>query len=120
MEPTISEKSWVIEHKAGARKRHPLRFDVVRLEDPDQDGHWTIKRVVGLPGEEIELNNGNLSVNGNPISEPHAYCHDEARNYSWWPSDDEYVVLGDNRAFSTDSRKFGVIHRSSIRARVRI
>jgi len=118
MEPTISEKSWVLENKAGQRKNHPRRFDVVRIEDPEQAGHWTIKRVVGLPGEEVELTNGNLTVNGNLISEPHASCPDDDKSYSWWLRDDEYVVLGDNRAYSTDSRKFGVIRRSAIRSRV--
>lgn len=120
MEPTISQNSWVIEHKAGRRKNFPERFDVVRIENPVDAGHWIVKRVVGLPGEEVELANGALKVDGVRVDEEHAYRPDSDRTHSWWPNAEEYVVLGDNRAHSTDSRNFGVISRSLIRARVRI
>ena len=123
MEPTISENSWVAVLKAGFRKREPRRFDVVRLEDPRAPNRWMLKRIVGLPGEEVALRAGELFVDGMQVAEPHAYCPDPSptssdSNAEWWPREDEFVVLGDNRAASTDSRKFGSVKRASIRGRV--
>jgi signal peptidase I len=119
MEPAISENTWVAVLKAGFRKHDPRRFDIVRLEDPREPDRWMLKRIVGLPGEEVALTAGELFVNGKQIVDPHAYCPDpQADKFEWWPRDDEYVVLGDNRRQSTDSRKFGPVKRSSIRGRV--
>jgi signal peptidase I len=120
MEPAISEGSWVVALKAGFRRREPARFDVIRLEDPRSSGHWIMKRIVGLPGEEVALRSGELFVGGEAVTDPFGYCPDPVEdNHEWWPRDDEYVVLGDNRMASTDSRKFGPVNRSSFRGRVR-
>jgi signal peptidase I len=120
MEPAISERSWVIALKAGFRRRVPERFDVVRLEDPRSAGHWIMKRIVGLPGEEVGLREGELFIDNEPVADSYAYCPDpQIDNHEWWPRDDEYVVLGDNRMASTDSRKFGPVKRLSFRGRVR-
>lgn len=120
MEPAISENTWVAVFRAGFRKRGPRRFDIVRLADPRVPDLWMLKRIVGLPGEEVALKAGELFVNGELIAEPHAYCPDPLTdNIEWWPRGDEFVVLGDNRMQSSDSRKFGPVKRSSIRGRVR-
>lgn len=120
MEPAISDRSWVIALKAGYRRREPARFDVVRLEDPHSAGHWIMKRIVGLPGEEVALREGDLFIDGVSVADSFAYCPDPpVDNHEWWPQDDEFVVLGDNRMASTDSRKFGPVKRTSIRGRVR-
>ena len=121
MEPAVGENSWVLVFTTGFRKRAPQRFDIVRLKEPGGPDHWMIKRIVGLPGEVIALVAGELIVNGAPVAEPHAYCPDpQSDNIEWWPRNDEYIVLGDNRSHSLDSRKFGPVKRSSIRGRVRI
>ena len=119
MEPAIGDDSWVISMRAGFRRRQPQRFDVVRLEEPGSSGHWILKRIVGLPGEEVSLRQGDLYVNDLAVADSFAYCPDEVTDeFSWWPRDDEYVVLGDNRSASTDSRKFGVVTGSSLRGRI--
>ncbi|MDA1278696.1 MAG: signal peptidase I [Chloroflexi bacterium] len=119
MEPTIAENSWVFTKRAGFRNREPRRFDVVRLEDPLEPNHWILKRIVGLPGETVELRSGVLFVDEQPVVDRFAYCPDpSADNNQWWPRPDEYVVLGDNRAASTDSRKFGPVRRSAFRGRL--
>ena len=121
MEPSIIEGSWVISFRLGFRRRVPSRFDVVRFEDPRMVGHWILKRIVGLPGEEVSLKAGQLFVDGQAIADTHAhYVQAPSGKFEWWPSNDEYVVLGDNRLFSTDSRKFGPVKRSAIRGRVKI
>ena len=121
MEPSIIEGSWVISFRLGFRRKVPVRFDVVRLEDPEIVGHWILKRIVGLPGEEVLLKDGELYIDGQVIADTHAqYAQVSSDKFEWWPRIDEYVVLGDNRSFSTDSRKFGPIKRSGIRGRVKI
>ena len=120
MEPAIGENTWVAVFRDGFRKREPQRFDVVRFEDPREPNRWMIKRIVGLPGEEVALKAGELFVNGEQVADPHAYCPDPLTdNIEWWPRGDEFVVLGDNRTQSTDSRKFGPVKRSNIHGRVR-
>jgi signal peptidase I len=120
MEPTIDEGAWVVTFRAGFRRRDPRRFDVVRFDNPYESPMWEIKRIVGLPGEEVALRGGELFVDHQLVAEPHAYCPDSVGDkYEWWLRDDEYVVLGDNRGPSTDSRKFGPVKRESIRGRVR-
>jgi len=121
MEPAIIEGAWVISSRLGFRRRAPARFDVVRLEDPEVDGHWILKRIVGLPREEVVLAAGELFVDGRAVLDIHAhYVQSSSDKFEWWPRNDEYVVLGDNRLFSTDSRKFGPVKRSAIRGRVKI
>ena len=121
MEPAISENTWVAVFTVGFRKREPRRFDVVRFENPGEPNRWMIKRIVGMPGEEITLRAGELFVNGEPVAEPHAYCPDPlADNFEWWPREYEFVMLGDNRTDSLDSRKFGPVKRWNIRGRVRV
>ncbi len=119
MEPAINENSWVISLRAGFRRRDPQRFDVVRLEDPRSSEHWILKRIVGLPGEEVALKVGELFVGGELVEDSFAYCPDVTESHTWWLRDDEFVVLGDNRSASTDSRKFGPVKRSGIHSRVR-
>lgn len=100
--------------RAGFRRREPKRFDVVRLED------WHMKRIIGLPGEVIALRSGELFVDGEAVGDIFAYYPATvADNHEWWPRDDEYIVLGDNRMDSMDSRKLGPVKRASFRGRVR-
>ena len=121
MEPSIVEGSWVISFRLGFRRRVPARFDVVRLEEPGTAGHWILKRIVGLPGEEVLLRDGELFIDGLAIADDHAYyTQAPSDKFQWWPRNDEYVVLGDNRLVSTDSRKFGPIKRLAIRGRVKM
>jgi signal peptidase I len=118
MEPTLPSGSVVlVNRRAYGNQRVPTRFDIVRLENPEQRAQWIVKRVIGLPGDEVVLKAGRLVVNGAPVPQPHVDLTDSI-NHSWWPRDDEIVVLGDNRAASTDSRKFGPVKLAALRGRV--
>ncbi len=74
MEPAIGDGSWVVLARAGFRRREPQRFDVVRLEEPGFSGHWILKRIVGLPGEEVTLKGGEPLVGGGSVEDSFAYC----------------------------------------------
>lgn len=96
----------------------PERGDVVQLMVPGRDGYY-LKRVIGLPGDYVVINCGNVSVNGQPLYEPYATLSDD--NYEITLGEDEYFVLGDNRPVSYDSREeeFGVVSAESFCGKVR-
>jgi signal peptidase I len=125
MEPTLSDGSWVlVNRRAFTAKRRPARFDIVRLENPDRPGHWIVKRIVGLPLEEVRLDGGALFIDGNSVEEAHLHqagrlrVHEVTSPQEWRPRAGEYIVLGDNRTASTDSRKFGSVRLSVLRGKI--
>lgn len=74
-----------------------------------------IKRVIGLPGETVQIQAGRVSINGKRLEEPYIphFCERGCDN-TWKLKDDEYFVLGDNRPNSLDSHAFGPINRTLI------
>ncbi len=122
MEPTLPDGAWVFVNRRAFRwPRRPQRFDVVRFEDPSNTGRWFVKRVVGLPDEEVRLENGDLFVNGSIVEQPHPAdqsASETSEKHEWWPCINEYVLLGDNRGASTDSRKFGAVPIGKFTGRV--
>ena len=87
---------------------------------PDRPKEVYVKRVVGLPNEDLHLDNGVFYVNENPLEE--AYLADtkagaEGSITAWWTGPNEFVVLGDNRG-DTDSRTFATVNRQQIIGRV--
>ena len=113
MSPTLGDGQWVLVSRRAYVSRRPSRFDVVRFADPRRPGSWSVKRIVGLPSEQVELRNGALAIDGREVTDPHAVPVD-ASDHLWTPGRDEYVVLGDNRTRSTDSRHYGPIALSAI------
>lgn len=95
----------------------PKRGDVVQCAFSGRDGNY-VKRVIGLPGEVIECLNGQLLVDGRAISEP--YVSSPTEDFRAEPGADEYLVLGDNRAESYDSRAddMGCISAENLLGRV--
>ena len=102
---------------------NPRRFDVVICRYPGRGDTNFVKRVVGLPGDSIEIRDGYLYVNGNRCEEP--YIEDEYRNgrlNTFGPyavPAGEYFVMGDHRNNSNDSRSQGAITRDMIIGHVR-
>jgi len=97
---------------------NPQRFDVVICRYPGRGDTNFVKRVVGLPGDTVEIRNGWLFINGEKVDEP--YISDEYRNgrlNTYGPCtvpDGAYFVLGDHRNNSNDSRSQGPIPRNMI------
>ena len=97
----------------------PKRGDIIVFRNPlEKDDPDFVKRVIGLPGERVEIKSGQVLVNRMPINEPYI-------QYRWWDElspltlgPNEFFVLGDNRSRSEDSRHFGVIHASEIIGKV--
>ncbi|MSQ09344.1 MAG: signal peptidase I [Dehalococcoidia bacterium] len=119
MTPALKHGQWAWVDKAAYRKSPPQRFDIVRFEDPSRPGRWSVKRIAGLPGERVVLDRGVLTVNGTPVSEAHlAQTRSDSVYHEWFLKDGEYVVLGDNRGASTDSRRYGPVKSAAILGRV--
>lgn len=105
MLPTLQLQDRVMVSKFVYRFKEPQRGDIVVFEPPeslhsDQD---YIKRVIGLPGEKVEIKNGRVYINDKPLREPYLA---EELNYEFGPvevPDGNLLVLGDNRNHSFDS-----------------
>lgn len=108
MEPTLDNGEYILVNKLAYKLGEPARGDIVVFKfplDPSQD---LIKRVIGLPGETITVQNGQVSVNGAPLDEP--YIADAPYyNGSWFVNEGELFVLGDNRNESKDSHEWGLL-----------
>ncbi|HEX5688934.1 MAG TPA: signal peptidase I [Roseiflexaceae bacterium] len=111
-------------HAAETRTQSPFapkRGQVVVLNPPNGDGDALIKRVIGLPGEQIELRDGVVLINGRQLDEPYANglptsCYSTCAPLTL--GEDEYFVMGDNRPSSLDSRSFGAVPATKIIGRV--
>lgn len=116
MQPNFETGEWIIVSRLPYLLGEPQRGDVVVLdfEEPQDD---LIKRVVGLPGETVEVHDGKVFVNNTPLDE--AYINAEPR-YTEEPvtlGPNEYYVLGDNRNNSRDSHSFGAVAENHIMGR---
>ena len=117
MSPTVAHGEWVRVDRRAYRYVAPSRFDVVLIEHPHRPEFLEVKRVVGLPGEEVALGPTGLTVDGNHTVQPIA-SKPEDYVREWRLGAGQYIVLGDNRAQSTDSRDFGAVERKHIKGRV--
>lgn len=114
MEPTLHESDRLLVWKA-TRSFH--RGELVVFTHPMEDGRVLVKRVVGLPGEKVELRAGKLFANGIEMAEPWLTDRSRASFLEHGPvvvPGDCYFVLGDNRTQSRDSRAFGPLEASRI------
>jgi len=113
--PTIGEKTAVV-----AVKKVPKRLDFIDIDYRTLGGGGIVKRIVGMPGETIEIISGVVYINGEPLSEPYVrYSSEQEKlDYNYEKiilKSNEYFVLGDNRNHSTDSEDFGPITEDKIK-----
>lgn len=95
----------------------PRRGEVIVFSPPVGGGADLIKRVIGLPGEHVRIADGRVYINGQRLDEPYLHGMQTACFGPWCDltlSADEYYVLGDNRAASSDSRLWGPIRAGTI------
>lgn len=128
MLPTLHNGDWLLVWRLPYRFRPPRRQDVVICHYPGRKMRRCkylpqafVKRVIGLPGDTLEVIEGAVHVNGEALPEPYL---DPERCRFLRPREprllgpDEYFVMGDNRDRSNDSRSVGPLRRRDIRGRV--
>lgn len=114
MEPNLNHGQSLIVNKLVYYLHAPQRGDVVAFHSPENPRGDAIKRIVGLPGEEVEIIEGQVLIDGVRLEESYIT---ESTYGSWGPEvvgEGEYYVLGDNRDTSGDSRYFGMLAREAI------
>lgn len=106
----------------------PQRGEVIIFKSPTNVNKDPIKRVIGLPGDTIMLQGGSVSLNGQLLDES-KYLSPDVKTYAGaflqegqtvTVPDQEYIVLGDNRPYSSDSREWGFLPRKNIISKVAV
>ncbi|MHB8171826.1 MAG: signal peptidase I [Thermincolia bacterium] len=119
MEPTLTEGDRIIVNKFLYRFKEPQGGDVIVFKYPLDEKRDFIKRIIGTPGDTVEIRNNELLINGKPIPEP--YLSQTLRQYeNYGPVSvprDKYLMLGDNRINSEDSRVWGMLPKDNIRGK---
>ncbi len=125
MEPAFENGDYLIVDEISYRFRDPQRGEVVVFKYPQNPSQRYIKRIIGLPGETVEIDDGRVIIYpenlGGLVLDESSYLSP----FIFTPGDtrvildeNEYFVLGDNRAVSSDSRRFGPLPRENIIGRV--
>jgi signal peptidase I len=118
MSATLESGDVVLVTRYDYNGRAPERGDVVQAAIPGRDGAY-LKRVIGLPGETLEITDGVVHINGQILTEAYATASND--NISVTLGGDEYFLMGDNRPDSYDSREegFGAVSAGCFLGRVR-
>lgn len=120
MEPTLQINDRLVVEKISYNFNPPERGDIIvfwppdSLTPPGQRRDAFIKRVIGLPGEVVEVSNGQVIVDGVVLEEDYIMA---PPSYEWGPeqvADESYLVLGDNRNSSYDSHSWGFVPAENI------
>ena len=125
MVPNFHENDYLIIDEISYRFQAPQRGDVIVFRYPQNPSQRFIKRIIGLPKETVEINDGQITIytidgttlilsESDYLSEPIKDSNKLATELG----DNEYFVLGDNRNFSSDSRRWGALPRENIIGKV--
>ncbi|MHB1480783.1 MAG: signal peptidase I [Bellilinea sp.] len=113
MQPTLYEGELLVVNKLAYRFGEPHRGDIIVFHHNSQPPEDYIKRVIGLPGDTINIQNGQVSINDRVIEEPYISA-EAAYQGSWQVPDGMLFVLGDNRNRSSDSHVWGFVPQQEV------
>lgn len=121
MEPTIMTKDVVIANALAYRARTPQRGDIVYVQNEQTNGELYVKRIVGMPGETVSFQDGYVYIDGQKLDE--AYISDDVEtncDKTFEVPEGCYLVLGDNRENSLDSRYWEnpYVERADIKGKI--
>jgi len=113
MEPNLHTNMRLVVEKVSYRMHSPHRGDIVVLRVRPGD-ELLIKRIIGLPGDEVEIHDGQVYVNGKALDEPYLNQNTRGNLAARVVPPLHVFVMGDNRRASNDSRSFGPVHIDNI------
>jgi signal peptidase I len=124
MEPAFSHGEYLIVDEASFYLRKPQRGEIIVFHFPRDRSQYYIKRIIGLPGERVRIEDGQITISD--AAHPEFRLLDES---AYWRgvtagsvdaklTENEYFVLGDNRSASSDSRSWGSLKSGQIVGRV--
>ena len=114
MEPNIQEGECIMVNKVSYRSSGPQRGDVIVFDPPFESPHPFIKRVIGLPGDIVEIKDGKVFIHGTPLEEEYITPPPNYTMPATEVPENEYFVLGDNRNNSNDSHTGWTVPRDNI------
>jgi len=122
MYPNFHDRDYLLTNKLTYRFKEPHRGDVIVFKAPQNRNYDYIKRIVGLPGETVKVANGKVYINNLPLNEANYLNKDletlaglfltEGKSYTI--PENEYLVMGDNRGHSSDSKDWGTVPKENI------
>lgn len=125
MEPNFRENDYLIIDELSFKLREPQRGEAVVLRSPFEKNYFFIKRIIGLPGETISVKNGEVWIysqdypQGKVLDEVYLESNEMTDgNLEVKIGPDQYFVMGDNRRYSYDSRRWGLLNQSDLIGRV--
>jgi signal peptidase I len=119
MQPSLSDGDRLVVDRLSPRLSGVSRFDVVVLRYPRDPSVDFVKRVVGLPGDHVRIERSGLYVNGRLIDQLFLHIDDPVDMPECVVPEGHYLVLGDNRPISCDSREFGMVPAELVKGLVR-
>lgn len=117
MEPTLDINDRIVVNKVIYHFQPPKRMQIIvfrQVASEDSPKRDLIKRLVGLPGEKLELKDGIIYINDKPLTEEHTMNQDFANFGPVSIPQDAYFVMGDNRPASADSRYWGFLPKKNV------
>ena len=125
MIPNFENKDYLLIDEISFRFREPIRGEVVVFSPPNNSSTRYIKRIIGLPGEEIKIQDGQVMISQEnqdfSVLNESGYFSESfltPGDVNVSLNENEFFVLGDNRQFSSDSRSFGILPQENIVGRV--
>ncbi len=113
MRPTLEDGEFILVNRLAYKFGDPKRGEIIVFRSPVVPDEDLIKRVIGLPGDEIEVNAGVVYVNGSPLIEPYIAAL-PIYSGKWQVVDGYLFVLGDNRNDSSDSHSWGLVPMQNV------
>lgn len=116
MEPNFVDKEAILVDKISWRLHAPVRGEVAIFQAPPQPNEDYIKRIIGLPGETVTIENSKILINNQELSETYLPSNGLSTDeyYQKTLSANEYFVMGDNRPHSSDSRDWGAVPKKNL------
>lgn len=118
MEPSFYNSDYLLVDELTYRFREPSRGEVIVFKYPGDHRSYYIKRIIGLPGERVQINNGKIAIYKDgkelDLKEPYISQLKSSGRFETVLKENQYFVMGDNRNFSFDSRSWGPLSRSEI------